>query len=446
MQRSRQSLLDSAPKEPNLAPDEAPTAYAKRIVDAARQPIAVLDEDMRLLFANSSFLETIGGAPSAGEPLQAMLPALAATPAATGDDIETGAPTPLCLTARMIRGVSGERNVVLSADAPESAQGMAERLREAQARAEGARLFQSRLLIAANHTLRQPLQTISLIHGMLSRAVSDPAAQKLLERLDHSIASLSQMLDELHQEFGAQPPAQSGLFKDAPDCGNASLQAPIEPATDGAALLMVAPKQAVFIVDDDSAIREILRDLLESEGYPTVTFPDAAAFLRAYTPEMGGCLISDARMPGVSGIELLAQLNAMEASIATIIVTAYGDVAMAVRAMKAGAVDFLQKPVSRDDLLDCVRRALDLCGESAGDSERTAAAAKVRGLTERQRQILDMVLAGAPTKIIAADLNLSQRTVDNHRAAIMRRLGAKSLPSLVRIALAGQANGQESAI
>ena len=255
---------------------------------------------------------------------------------------------------------------------------------------------------------------------------------------------MSKMLEELLQESVAPTPAQSGISTDAPDRETSPLRASIEPATNGAASLMDAPKQAVFIVDDDPAIRETLRDLLESEGYPTATFPDGAAFLRAYTPELGGCLISDARMPGVGGLELMAQLNAMEATIATIIVTAYGDVAMAVRAMKAGAVDFLQKPVSRHELLDCVGRALDLCGENSSDSERMAAAEKVRALTARQRQILDMVLAGAPTKNIAADLNLSQRTVDNHRAAIMRRLGAKSLPSLVRIALAGQANGSES--
>jgi FixJ family two-component response regulator len=443
MQRSRQSLPDAPPEEPNLAPDDAATAYAKRIVGAAREPLAVIDENLRLLFANPSFLEAIGGASLAGEPLQVKLPALAAVHEATGDQIEIGAPTSLRLTARRIRGASGERNVVLSAGAPESAQGTTERLREAQAQSEGARLFQSRFAIAANHALRQPLQTISLIQGMLSRAVPDPAAQRLLERLDHAIASLSKMLDELHQEFAEQTPAQSG--------GNGGAQsvppprASIEPETNSAAPLTDAPKQAVFIVDDDPAIREILRDLLESEGYYTATFPDAAAFLRAYNPKLGGCLISDARMPGVNGIELIARLNAMEASIATIIVTAYGDVAMAVRAMKAGAVDFLQKPVSQDDLLDCVRRALDLCGECAGDSERMDASAKVRGLTARQRQILDMVLAGAPTKTIAADLNLSQRTVDNHRAAIMRKLGAKSLPSLVRIALAGQANDAESA-
>ena len=150
-------------------------AYAKRIVATARQPLAVLDEDLQLLFANPSFLEAIGGAPSAGKPLQVMCPALATIPTATGDEIEIGAPTPLRVTARTIRGVSGERNVVLSVSAAKDAQGiMAERLREAQAQAEGARLFQSRFLIAANHTLRQPLQTISLIQGMLSAPFPTP--------------------------------------------------------------------------------------------------------------------------------------------------------------------------------------------------------------------------------------------------------------------------------
>ena len=161
-------------------------------------------------------------------------------------------------------------------------------------------------------------------------------------------------------------PAQSGISTDAPDPETSPLRAAIEPATDGAASLMDAPKQAVFIVDDDPAIRETLRDLLESEGYPTAAFPNAGRILTRLHPRVG-------RMPDLRREnarrrrpELMAQLNAMEATIATIIVTAYGDVAMAVRAMKAGAVDFLQKPVSRDELLDCVGRALDL-------SERTPA-------------------------------------------------------------------------
>ena len=121
------------------------------------------------------------------------------------------------------------------------------------------------------------------------------------------------------------------------------------------------------------------------------------------------------------------------------------NVAMAVRAMKAGAMDFLQKPVRQDELLGCIRRAFDASDEQSGDAERKEAEAKMQGLTARQRQVLDLVLAGSPTKTIATDLKLSQRTVDNHRAAIMRKLGAKSLPSLIRIALAGQGQGVRNA-
>ncbi|MGO9173165.1 MAG: chemotaxis protein CheB [Rhodomicrobium sp.] len=200
----------------------------------------------------------------------------------------------------------------------------------------------------------------------------------------------------------------------------------------------------IFVVDDDREIREAMRDMLEMHGYRTEIFADGSSFLNAYSPGRSGCLLTDARMPGMGGLELIEQLNKMQAPLPVIMITAYGDIAIAVKAMKAGAFDFLQKPAKRKELLDCIERALNYSPNHPDHPDhpdhpsiRQAATAKIESLTARQRQILDLVLAGSPSKNIASDLRISQRTVDNHRAAIMRKTGAKSLSALIRIALAG---------
>ncbi len=270
---------------------------------------------------------------------------------------------------------------------------------------------------------------------------------KLVERLDQAVAAMSNVLEKL-LDIGREETGP--LAEHAAEVSACEAMAEPAVASPRAVIATVSPqeeaaKPAVFIVDDDSQVRETMRDMVERHGYSVDVFADGSAFLEAYTPDRAGCLIADAKMPGVGGLQMIERLNAMRSSLPIIIVTAYGDVSMAVRAMKAGAMDFLQKPVRQDELLDCIKRALNISGETPGFSERKAAEAKVQCLTPRQRQILELVLAGAPTKTIAADLQLSQRTVDNHRAAIMRKLGAKSLPSLIRIALAGQDQGIKNA-
>jgi two-component system CheB/CheR fusion protein len=193
----------------------------------------------------------------------------------------------------------------------------------------------------------------------------------------------------------------------------------------------------VFVVDDDRDVREAMRDMLETLGYRAEIFADSSSFLKAYSLDRTGCLVADVRMPGIGGMELVERLQAMQSPLPVIMITAYGDVAMAVKAMKSGALDFLQKPVRQDELLSCIERALKYDEKHPSLAvERAIAVKKIESLTPRQRQILDKVLGGAPTKIIASDLNLSERTVDNHRAAIMRKVGAKSLSALIRMALA----------
>ncbi len=193
----------------------------------------------------------------------------------------------------------------------------------------------------------------------------------------------------------------------------------------------------VFVVDDDRAIRETMRDLLNENGYPVELFADGPAFLEAYRPGRAGCLLVDVLMPGISGVELIERLKAEGHELPAIMITGNGAVPMAVQAMKAGAVDFIEKPVDHEELLATVKRALEQTRDSATlSARRETAALSVASLTTRQRQIMDLVLAGHPSKNIAADLRISQRTVDNHRAAIMRKTGSKSLPALVRTALA----------
>jgi two-component system CheB/CheR fusion protein len=191
----------------------------------------------------------------------------------------------------------------------------------------------------------------------------------------------------------------------------------------------------VFVVDDDAAVREATRDLLQENGYAVEVFADGEAFLRA--DRFQGCLLVDARMPGMTGLELIERLEANGHALPTIMITGSGDVPMAVEAMKAGAVDFIEKPVGHIDLLASIERALDQSGDAMKLSQsRDTALTCVASLTARQRQIMDLVLAGHPSKNIATDLGISQRTVDNHRAAIMKKTGSKSLPALIRLAIA----------
>ncbi len=194
-------------------------------------------------------------------------------------------------------------------------------------------------------------------------------------------------------------------------------------------------RRTVFVVDDDLAVREATRDLLHENGYTVEAFADGEAFLRVDRPE--GCLLVDARMPGMSGLELIERITANGHALPTIMITGNGDVPMAVEAMKAGAVDFIEKPIGYTELLASIERALDQTRDVMKlTGFREVAVSSIGSLTPRQRQIMDLVLAGHPSKNIAADLGISQRTVDNHRAAIMKKTGSKSLPALIRLAIA----------
>ncbi len=195
--------------------------------------------------------------------------------------------------------------------------------------------------------------------------------------------------------------------------------------------------RVVFVIDDDADIRSGVRAVLEAEGMTVRDYGDAESFLAEYRPVADASLVVDAVLPGMGGLELLRHLRGGGAKLPAVMITGRGDVAMAVEAMKAGALDFIEKPFSNQELIAGVRHALEQArGTGQETTRRREAANHVAGLTPRQRQIMRMVLTGAPSKNIAADLGISQRTVENHRAEIMRRTGTRSVPALVRLALA----------
>ncbi len=193
----------------------------------------------------------------------------------------------------------------------------------------------------------------------------------------------------------------------------------------------------VFVVDDDAVVRAALRSVLEDDGRHVEGFADGEAFLASGHHAGPGCLLIDAYLPGMTGLDLLHHLQQAGSRLPSVMITGRSDVAMAVQAMKAGASDFIEKPVNRQDLLASIDRALDQARDKGKQVVwREDAARNVASLTPRQRQIMARVVAGEPSKNIAADLAISQRTVENHRATIMRKTGAASLPALARLVLA----------
>ena len=706
---------------------EAARAYAESIIATVKQPLVVLDEDLRVVSASASFFRVFDLKPekSIGQPLGGLLQeapwADFLASISTGIEIENHevevnlpglGPRALLASACEIAGLTDRRKILVSLDDVTDAKAKTQALAAAKEEADRANLAKSRFLAAASHDLRQPLQTISLIQGMLADDVSEPAASKLIKRLDNTIVAMSGLLDkildinqleagvvepklcdfaiddllrQLHSEFeihamneglklrvvpcslrvrsdprlleqilrnlisnatkytgrgkvllgcrrhgsrlsievwdtgtGIPETELSAIFKEFYQLDNhagkrakglglglaivqrlgdlldapvsvrsrvgrgsvfavevplvhtpAPVPAPVERAdssTDGIprlspgrsrAILVVeddaeirdtlkllfdsrgfsafaardadqalaiaatcgtrldlivadynlpgpnglavvanieqalarkipgiiltgdisaatlreiasqhhvhlykpvdarslmrhvtgildkanqkAPAPTVFIVDDDPEIRAAMRDIVERQGYRAEIFADGASFLDACSPDKSGCLLVDARMRGLGGIDLIKRVSEMQLSLPVIMITAYGDIAMAVSAMKAGAFDFLQKPVRPNELLDCIKEAMSFANTRPEQpADKKIAVAKIHSLTSRQREILDMVLAGRPSKTIAHDLQISQRTVDNHRAAIMRKVGAKSLSALIRIALAAR--------
>lgn len=194
----------------------------------------------------------------------------------------------------------------------------------------------------------------------------------------------------------------------------------------------------IFVVDDEGALREAMRELLEQEGWTVEAYASGQAFLEAYHPGREGCLVVDARMPGMSGLELLERLKGISGAPPAIMITGHADVRLAVRAIRAGAMAFLEKPVQYDELVVNIERALQLAQNSTAlSSLREAAAKRMKSLTLRERQVVEMVVEGNPNKQIAYVLGISQRTVETHRATAMKKVGARTLSELIHLTITG---------
>ncbi|HEY9280476.1 MAG TPA: response regulator transcription factor [Eoetvoesiella sp.] len=192
----------------------------------------------------------------------------------------------------------------------------------------------------------------------------------------------------------------------------------------------------IFIVDDDEAVRDSLRWLLEANGYRVKSFSGAEEFLNAYEPDQVGVLIADVRMPGMSGLELQEELIARNAPLPIVFITGHGDVPMAVSTIKKGAIDFLEKPFNETDLRAIVARMLQQATErvSQAQAQKNLQAVLSR-LTAREQQVLERIVAGRLNKQIAGDLNISIKTVEAHRANIMEKLEVTTVADLMKIAL-----------
>jgi two-component system, LuxR family, response regulator FixJ len=201
-------------------------------------------------------------------------------------------------------------------------------------------------------------------------------------------------------------------------------------------LNMPSDLPVVHVIDDDDAVRQSTAFLLRTAKIQVQTYETATHFLDALSRVKSGCIVTDVRMPGLSGIELLQRLRAMKFSMPVIVITGHGDVRLAIEAMKAGAMEFIEKPFSDDVLLGAVRAALNV---HTIDTERQARNAeigsRIASLSNREREVLEGLVAGHPNKIIAYDLGISPRTVEIYRANLMTKMGAASLSDLVRMAL-----------
>ena len=192
----------------------------------------------------------------------------------------------------------------------------------------------------------------------------------------------------------------------------------------------------VHIVDDDDAARQSLAFLLSTAGMAVRLYPSGPAFLNAVGDLQPGCLITDVRMPGMTGIELLQELRAKSVSLPTIVMTGHGDIALAVEAMKAGALDFIEKPFGEEAILAAVHASKELFEKTGHPSEdRAALLEKLAALSQRERQVLDGLVEGKPNKVIADDLGISPRTVEVYRANLMTKMDAASFSHLLRMAL-----------
>ncbi|WP_137862418.1 MULTISPECIES: response regulator [unclassified Sphingomonas] len=192
-------------------------------------------------------------------------------------------------------------------------------------------------------------------------------------------------------------------------------------------------RRLVHIIDDEDSVRNSIGFMLQTTGYAVRLWPSGAAFLRELRNVEPGCILLDIRMPEIDGLQVQQHLNERGAALPVIVLTGHGDVTIAVRAMRGGAIDFLEKPFEADQLLGAIDKAFERMLESNGASRTDAARTQLASLSAREREVLDGLAAGFPNKTIAYDLGISPRTVEVHRANLMQKLGARSLSEALRV-------------
>lgn len=203
----------------------------------------------------------------------------------------------------------------------------------------------------------------------------------------------------------------------------------------------------VFIVDDDSAMRDSLGFLIGSVGRKVETYASAEEFLDAYDNERPGCIVLDVRMPGLSGLELMEKLGEDRFAPPVVLITGHGDIPMAVRALKAGAFDFIEKPFSDQVLLERIQQALQQdTSDRATEHDRSDIERRAARLTARETQVFELVVDGKPNKVVASDLGLSQKTVEVHRAHVMEKMRAESFADLVKMAVVLDVTGPPKSV
>jgi FixJ family two-component response regulator len=203
--------------------------------------------------------------------------------------------------------------------------------------------------------------------------------------------------------------------------------------------------QTVYIIDDDDAVRDSMSMLLDSADLPHHCFESADDFFNHHDGTQRGCLVLDIRMPGMTGLELQQQLTKIESTLPIIFITGHGDVPMAVEAMRQGAIDFLRKPINEQDLLDRINQALNQeSGNWNQRIDRDQSRELINSLTDRESEVFHLVAEGLANKVIAADLDISERTVEVHRSQVMKKLDVRTLAQLVRIDLQRRLKNQHS--
>jgi len=205
----------------------------------------------------------------------------------------------------------------------------------------------------------------------------------------------------------------------------------------------MSPEPTVFVVDDDAAVRDSMRWLMDSVRLRVVGYASGEAFLEAITPDQSGCVVLDLRMPGLGGMEVHQRLQERGIGLPVIVVSGHGDVPMAVRALKSGVADFIEKPFSDQELLDCVQQAMRRdADQRLQQLRRDELMTRYHSLTPREHDVLRLVVEGQANKVISSNLGISLKTVETHRARVMEKMAARSVSELVRMTLIIESQGK----